>query len=81
MGRARPTCCGPAQLARDADRSLTQAVRRFCHADLHWQDRSAGTRFKGERWYAWAQIGTSSPRHCLLIRLHIRTGALAFHYC
>jgi hypothetical protein len=31
-------------------------------------------RFRGERWYAWAWIGT-----CL--RRHLRTGELAFHYC
>src|ERR1019366_3251285 len=28
--------------------------------------RSAGKGSKGARWYAWAQIATTSPRHCLL---------------
>ena len=36
---------------------------------------------KGERWYAWAWIGTASPRHSLLVRRHLKTGELAFHYC
>jgi SRSO17 transposase len=43
--------------------------------------RSAGEGSKGGRWYAWAQIATASPRHCLLIRRHLKTGELAFHYC
>jgi SRSO17 transposase len=43
--------------------------------------RSAGKGSKGARWYAWAQIATTSPRHCLLIRRHLKTGELAFHYC
>jgi hypothetical protein len=36
---------------------------------------------KGQRWYAWAWIGTASPRHHLLIRCHLTTGELAFHHC
>ena len=36
---------------------------------------------KGERWYAWAWIATASPRHRLLVRRHLKTGELAFHYC
>ncbi len=36
---------------------------------------------KGERWYAWALVATASPRHHLLIRRHLKTGELAFHYC
>lgn len=36
---------------------------------------------KGERRYAWAWIATTSPRHHLLIRRHLATGELAFHYC
>ena len=43
--------------------------------------RSAGTGSKGQRWYAWAQLATASPRHHLLIRRHLSTGELAFHYC
>ena len=43
--------------------------------------RSAGKGSKGERWYAWSWLATASPRHCLLIRRHLKTGELAFHYC
>jgi SRSO17 transposase len=46
-----------------------------------WEIRSAGTGSKGHRWYAWAWLGTASPRHYLLIRRHLATGDLAFHYC
>src|SRR5207249_4686716 len=42
---------------------------------------AAGPAPTGQRWYAWAWIGTSSARHHLLIRRHLRTGELAFHYC
>ena len=43
--------------------------------------RSAGKGSKGGRWYAWSWLATVSPRHCLLIRRHLKTGELAFHYC
>jgi hypothetical protein len=43
--------------------------------------RSAGKGSKGERWYAWSWLATGSPQHCLLIRRHLGTGELAFHYC
>lgn len=46
-----------------------------------WEARSAGKGSKGERWYAWAWIGTASPRRHLLVRRHLRTGELAFCYC
>jgi hypothetical protein len=46
-----------------------------------WEVRSAGKGSKGDRWYAWAWIGTASPRHSLLVRRHLKTGELAFHYC
>ena len=46
-----------------------------------WEVRSAGKGSKGERWYAWAWIGTASPRHHLLVRRHLKTGELAFHCC
>jgi SRSO17 transposase len=45
-----------------------------------WQIRSvAGS--KGDRRYAWAWVATTSPRHFLLIRKHLATGELAYHYC
>lgn len=36
---------------------------------------------KGERAYAWAWMATGSPHHYLLIRKHLQTGELAYHYC
>jgi hypothetical protein len=45
-----------------------------------WEIRSAGTGSKGQRWYAWAWLGTASARHHLLIRRHLTTGELAFCY-
>jgi SRSO17 transposase len=36
---------------------------------------------KGQRLYAWAWIGTTSARHFLLLRKHLTTGELAYHYC
>ncbi len=45
-----------------------------------WEVRSAGAGSKGQRWYAWAWLATASPRHHLLIRRHLQTGELAFHY-
>lgn len=39
------------------------------------------TGSKGERAYAWAWIATAHPRRFLLIRKHLRTGELAYHYC
>jgi SRSO17 transposase len=50
-------------------------------ARSHPEVRSAGKGSKGERWYAWFWLATASPRHCLLIRRHLKTGELAFHYC
>ena len=41
----------------------------------------AGSGSKDERWYAWAWLATASARHHLLIRRHLATGELAFHYC
>ena len=46
-----------------------------------WEVRSAGSGSKGQRWYAWAWLGTASARHHLLIRRHLTTGELAFCYC
>jgi SRSO17 transposase len=43
--------------------------------------RSAGKGSKGERWHAWSWLATASPQHCLLIRRHLKTGELAYHYC
>jgi hypothetical protein len=54
------------------------AVATLLTRSRSWEIRSAGQGSKGDRWYAWAWIGTASQRHHLLIRRHIRTGELAF---
>ena len=63
-------------------RAVNNAVKTLVKdKDRRWEVRSAGTGSKGERWYAWAWIATASPRHSLLVRRHLKTGELAFHYC
>jgi len=57
------------------------AVKWLLKDKRRWEVRSAGKGSKGERWYAWAWIATASPRHHLLVRRHLKTGELAFHYC
>jgi SRSO17 transposase len=61
--------------------TCADAVKRLARDKRRWEVRSAGKGSKGDRWYAWAWIGTASPRHHLLVRRHLRTGELAFHYC
>jgi hypothetical protein len=68
-------------LAGGARLTCAQAVKTLLTGKRSWEVRSAGQGSKGQRWYAWALIATASPRHCLLIRRHLRTGELAFHYC
>jgi SRSO17 transposase len=68
--------------------TLATAVKLTCAeaagrllAGSRWEVRSAGNGSKGGRWYRWAWLGTASPRHWLLVRRHLATGELAFHYC
>jgi SRSO17 transposase len=61
--------------------TCAQAVTALLKDTGRWEVRSAGSGSKGERWYAWAWIATASPRRHLLIRRHLKTGDLAFHYC
>jgi SRSO17 transposase len=68
-------------LARGVTLTCAQAVTRLLNDTCRWEVRSAGAGSKGQRWYAWAWLATASPRHCLLIRRHLATGELAFHYC
>jgi SRSO17 transposase len=68
-------------LAAGTKLTCAQAVKRLLKHPRRWEIRSAGTGSKGQRWYAWAWIATASPRHHLLVRRHLRTGDLAFHYC
>jgi SRSO17 transposase len=67
-------------LAAGMKLTCAQAMQRL-KDKRRWEIRSAGKGAKGERWYAWAWIGTASSRHHLLVRRHLRTGELAFHYC
>jgi SRSO17 transposase len=67
-------------LAPGTKMTCAEAVKTLLKDRRRWEVRSAGKGSKGERWYAWAWIA-ASPRHCLLIRRHLRTGELAFHYC
>jgi SRSO17 transposase len=68
-------------LARGVTLTCAQAVARLLADNRRWEVRSAGKGSKGARWYGWAQVATASPRHSLLIRRHLRTGELAYHYC
>jgi hypothetical protein len=68
-------------LARGITVTCAQAVTRLLNDTRRWEVRSAGAGSKGERWYAWAWLATASPRHCLLIRRHLASGELAYHYC
>jgi DDE superfamily endonuclease len=68
-------------LARGVTVTCGQTVTRLLKGTRRWQVRSAGKGSKGGRWYAWALVATASPRHHLLIRRHLKTAELAFHYC
>jgi SRSO17 transposase len=67
------TLAGAAMACADAVKTLLKNDRRR-------EVRSAGSGSKGDRWYAWAWISTASPGHSLLVRRHLKTGELAFHY-
>jgi SRSO17 transposase len=68
-------------VARGVRLTCKQAAVTLLGAGRGWEVRSAGTGAKGQRWYAWAWLSTASSRHYLLIRRHLATGELAFHYC
>jgi SRSO17 transposase len=61
--------------------TCAQAARSVGTGNRRWEVRSAGAGSKGQRWYSWAWLATASPAHHLLIRRHLATGELAFHYC
>jgi SRSO17 transposase len=67
--------------ARGVRLTCKQAAATLLTTRRGWEIRSAGHGAKGQRWYAWAWLGTASPEHYLLIRRHLVTGELAFHYC
>jgi SRSO17 transposase len=68
-------------LAPGTTMTCAEAARMLLGCQRRWEVRSAGHGSKGERWYAWAWLATASPRRHLLIRRHLKTGELAFHYC
>jgi SRSO17 transposase len=68
-------------LAAGTTMTCADAAKTLLEHDRRWEVRSAGSGSKGGRWYAWAWIGTASPRHSLLVRRHLKTGELAFCYC
>jgi len=68
-------------LAGGVKLTCARAAKRLLKGKQAWEVRPAGPGSKGRRWYAWAWIATASPRHGLLIRRHLKTGELAFHYC
>ena len=77
----RVASCFVFALAPGTRMTCADAVKKLLKGKRDWEVRSAGRGSKGERWYAWAWIGTASPRHSLLVRRHLKTGELAFHYC
>ena len=68
-------------LAAGTRLTCAQAAARLLTDKRCWEVRSVSHGSKGERWYAWAWLAAASARHHLLIRRHLRTGELAFHYC
>ena len=68
-------------LAAGTKLTCAEVAVQLLKDERRWEVRSAGKGSKGERWYAWAWIATASPRHHLLVRRHLKTGELAFHYC
>jgi SRSO17 transposase len=68
-------------LTAGAMMTCAEAAGKLLRGKRSWEVRSAGTGSKGERWYAWAWLATASPQHSLLVRRHLKTGGLAFHYC
>lgn len=69
-----------AELATGVKLRADAAVAEFACQPESWQIRAmAGP--KGARRYAGAWISTISERHSLLIRKHLTTSELAYHYC
>jgi SRSO17 transposase len=77
----RVACNFTVTLAAGTTVTCADAVKKLLKGRRAWEVRSAGKGSKGERWYAWAWLATASPRHSLLVRRHLKTGELAFHYC
>jgi SRSO17 transposase len=75
----RVGCAFHLEVAGGVTARADQVVARFVGPDA-WQVLSvAGS--KGERRYGWAWVATTSPHHFLLVRKHLTSAELAFHYC
>jgi SRSO17 transposase len=75
----RVGCAFHVEVAPGVKARADDLVARFV-GPRAWQVCSvAGS--KGQRRYGWAWMATTSPRHFLLVRRHLATGELAFHYC
>ncbi|MEW9534755.1 transposase [Microbispora sp. NPDC049125] len=76
------------RVGRTFHADLTAGVRLRADAVLDtvlstqdsWQIRAVPGS-KGDRRYAWAWVATRSPHHFLLLRKHLQTGEVAYHYC
>jgi SRSO17 transposase len=69
------------RLSMPGGRRLTCADAAQLAAASRGGVRPAGTGSRGQRWYGWSWLATASPTRHLLIRRHLKTGELAFHYC
>ena len=69
-------------LAAGTKMTCAEAVTALLKHPRRWEVRSAGHRLQGR---ALVRLGLARhrqpARHHLLIRRHLRTGELAFHYC
>ncbi len=75
----RVGCAFHVEVAPGVKARADDVVERYVGPEP-WQVCSvAGS--KGERAYAWAWLATANARRFLLIRKHLTTGELAFHYC
>ena len=77
----RVPCTFSLTLASGKTLTCADAASRLLGSVRRQEVRSAGKGSKGARWYAWSWLAAASPRHCVLVRRHLKTGELAFHYC
>jgi len=76
----RVGCAFHVELAPRTRLRADAVVAPYLSAPKRWQTCSV-TGSKGEPAYAWAWVATIRARHFLLIRKHLETGELAYHYC
>ena len=76
----RVGCAFHVELAPAMKLRADEAVERYTTESASWQTYSV-TGSKGERRYRWSWLATASDRHFLLVRQHLESGELAYHYC